>query len=1189
MPTIRVFNPSTGQFHTVHGSQDYINEQTRLIGQQSKAARESGKPGVAGRFVSYGSAPSPQQVREQQQAGKQEFVFAGRESNQQSKAPVFVGSQAQQRAIKLSGVDPRAVKSVKVEGANFQVVFNKSVVEQIKEQERMTGSSTRFMPSFSVREDLKRRIEAQAKARVSETPLRPSTDFSIPSYKRKSVVEETIKKYPTEKAREQSVAFRKKEIDPRFGRVTPFFQKVMKTTEDIGEKVLYSPGAELRATGRKFTERFGIKQDKKQVEAGEETLKDLSRFVGRGITWFNPAGVASEVFASPTAKEAIITGATFYGGGKLLESVPKFFGKFIPKDFSSKAKSLFGLDKPIKVNVSESKTFARLLVKDKVVESKFFSKGKFTVGGKTEPFVVRAEAITTPTPKIETKVSREFFVEGVKDNPFETLGYHASKIKNEFGGITEKTFKLSEVFPNLTEKEATAFYAKEFKVPEKKVKSVLDSIFVRGEKFPPLEKYENLGQVRFGGIGKRELSVNPFGIDIYAKYPLRSNVFQREATIAHETTHILQRHFGVPLKYRVAEIKGFIKKPYNPFSKEMSHTEYLNIGEERQARAVGDKLGFPFATEKKIVGETFVEPFEKQLIKEIEEKPVKFFTEGTSVGAGEIAGQELGMHTTRTLGKTSTKKFTELFGKTSVGKVTDPGTIFTKSDKTGRIKTFIEGQKGISNVFSKSQKGKEKEIIRTGLSEFESKSFVSQKDAFFVGKRESKILSELTENQRKFLIKIPKAKTFFSGKIELQPSEKTFKVYGQKVVQKQKQIDVSKNLQALDEAFSKELTKKIEESGLVSKAITKSEASMGRQLAGTGYAVAGTTKTVSAKTLFFGEPSKTFKQETQQIQRNLSLPATSYKMPSYAVQEDFGQLKSFGVTKPKTDFMVLGKSIQEQEQQLKKRFGVKTKQDVGVLSGSLARQDERFKDILKLKDIRGTDTQAIQIQRTDYKQLQKQESKYKQDYATKYIELFKSLQVPKTTERIGLKQKLIGRLRIPVKLKLIEPKPKLPVFVFPLPKFDFKPVSFKFSERKPAKGFDVFVSTQKGFKELIGKGLTERSAFGLGIKETAGTAKRTFEVLPSSFVGKPKELSFAFDPFKELKEKYRKPVKKGKTLAGSTKYIEKTKYAIDLPGELREITYKGIQAKKNNPFFSGSLFGSKKTKKKRRSNKWKWS
>ena len=128
-------------------------------------------------------------------------------------------------------------------------------------------------------------------------------------------------------------------------------------------------------------------------------------------------------------------------------------------------------------------------------------------------------------------------------------------------------------------------------------------------------------------------------------------------------------------------------------------------------------------------------------------------------------------------------------------------------------------------------------------------------------------------------------------------------------------------------------------------------------------------------------------------------------------------------------------------------------------------------------------------------------------------------------------------------------------------------------------GFKVFVrgkgvKTKTGWKpgEFIPatKGvLGKKEAMAFGQQLVAGTAKRTFKLVPT--IGKPAQIG------KIPKFRPEMFYKKGRT------YIEKTRFAIDQPGERKAITEKGISTLKGLRLTGFKPFRKKpkKTKKKK--------
>ncbi len=102
--------------------------------------------------------------------------------------------------------------------------------------------------------------------------------------------------------------------------------------------------------------------------------------------------------------------------------------------------------------------------------------------------------------------------------------------------------------------------------------------------------------------------------------------------------------------------------------------------------------------------------------------------------------------------------------------------------------------------------------------------------------------------------------------------------------------------------------------------------------------------------------------------------------------------------------------------------------------------------------------------------------------------------------------------------------------------------------------YNTLVRTKKKLRKVNRKPLTIKSALALGQKIVDNDPRRSFII--SRTKGKAKRLSLK--PFNS--ERFRKP--KGKTNLNRLSLVEKTKYAIDTPGEIRGITLKGIKAPK---------------------------
>lgn len=104
-------------------------------------------------------------------------------------------------------------------------------------------------------------------------------------------------------------------------------------------------------------------------------------------------------------------------------------------------------------------------------------------------------------------------------------------------------------------------------------------------------------------------------------------------------------------------------------------------------------------------------------------------------------------------------------------------------------------------------------------------------------------------------------------------------------------------------------------------------------------------------------------------------------------------------------------------------------------------------------------------------------------------------------------------------------------------------------------GFRLEVKRQGKWRPTFrGAVFTEKSAKGLAQQLVGGTSLASFRI--SKAYGVPKMVS-GLPTFKA--SQFRMPVRKGKKIASGV-YVEKTKFRIDTPGELKGITLKGLKA-----------------------------
>jgi hypothetical protein len=172
--------------------------------------------------------------------------------------------------------------------------------------------------------------------------------------------------------------------------------------------------------------------------------------------------------------------------------------------------------------------------------------------------------------------------------------------------------------------------------------------------------------------------------------------------------------------------------------------------------------------------------------------------------------------------------------------------------------------------------------------------------------------------------------------------------------------------------------------------------------------------------------------------------------------------------------------------------------------------------------------------------------------------------VPKQTEKVLLKEwtqiqePIVQPIPEPDRTPIYQPlptPPEPPIRDVPWDKPEIKiPIQPEFkwlqSESKPrsySKAFAVQVKVRGEWKEAAV--LPKFKAISLGKKITGATPARSFRLIPR---GVTREADIPRQP--DLSKYYRK----------DGKFIEKTKYAIDEPGEFRGITMKGLAAQRKN-------------------------
>ena len=270
------------------------------------------------------------------------------------------------------------------------------------------------------------------------------------------------------------------------------------------------------------------------------------------------------------------------------------------------------------------------------------------------------------------------------------------------------------------------------------------------------------------------------------------------------------------------------------------------------------------------------------------------------------------------------------------------------------------------------------------------------------------------------------------------------------------------------------------------------------------------------------------------------------KQQALGTKKEFGGIsEQYDITSPRLDFTFKTKKITKPvsitEQRKSLDVGLRT--DLGLKSDfvSISKQREALDTKLKTDTRLKTITSTIPIQLSLTRDLTRQ----RQD--TISIQRIIPINLSITSART----RTITKPRIMERTVLTEPtieitKTRVPPFFVPFAKRTFKPVeTFGYKVFVRGKG----VKTKTGWKpgEFIPatKGvLGRKEALAFGQSIVAGTARRTFKIVPT--VGKRATVG-RIPKFRP--EMFRT---KGRT------FVEKTRYAIDQPGERREITQAGI-------------------------------
>jgi hypothetical protein len=214
-----------------------------------------------------------------------------------------------------------------------------------------------------------------------------------------------------------------------------------------------------------------------------------------------------------------------------------------------------------------------------------------------------------------------------------------------------------------------------------------------------------------------------------------------------------------------------------------------------------------------------------------------------------------------------------------------------------------------------------------------------------------------------------------------------------------------------------------------------------------------------------------------------------------------------------------------------------TMQNQNVFSG----QDIIFKQEIK------SQTKQETKQEQEIKQEQEQEQEIKQEHRHRH----RQEQIPETIFSIQSKTKTKSIFK-----PLTITKTKTPTFPI------IKPSSTP-NQKSYGLGYNVFVRSKGVFQKINPQPLTKNAAIGLGSYRVGNTAAATFKIEPTQ-----QKATGTSGVFGNLQNFYTK----------GNLFIERPSKRIKSTGELNEITFKGIRAKKSKSIFN-NVFSNNKNKK----------
>jgi hypothetical protein len=478
----------------------------------------------------------------------------------------------------------------------------------------------------------------------------------------------------------------------------------------------------------------------------------------------------------------------------------------------------------------------------------------------------------------------------------------------------------------------------------------------------------------------------------------------------------------------------------------------------------------------------------------------------------------------------------DFFSTSTKGKVKYPSGYKTSVNKQGNIvveqayRKDIAGYKQTHNIISGGRTSNTNEVFRVG-----------QKTKI-TSYQEAQVTDKLVKNKE--VTNLGGGTTFISKSEKVYPKQVKFVNQKVKYPENKIYVNVESNMLKM---------RQIKESAVNSHIKTKTSSSI-------SYEFEKIPKKINVVGLEPFQLNPKYWGKAGQLQSQFTMPSisktkTSQKVSIYTPDTKVASPSQFSITqqqvlKPKSN--IIGTiSIQSQnltmnkDIKLQNAIKVSSKNKQAILLSTVQKQRFKTNQVAKQRQ--------IQVQKQVYSQKQKvtQVSKQQLIQTTEQQVVTEQIQKPKITQKITPKIGTTPRLGTSITPPIIIPPTVLTPVV---------PNSFGNIGSKLVKGFNVYVKKRGMFEKTNTRALSRNDALNLGAFRVGNSSAATFKIIAANeavsgtFAGKGN--------FNDFERK-----------SGGL-FIEKRGRRIKSQGELKDITYKGIAAKKIKSKVN-SLFGNK--------------